>query len=222
MRFFLFSGIAQAIPFFGHWFSYKTLTSFFGVTRPEKLWILRIVLGVLSVSFIGSSFLSLRYSSLPVQYLYTASVSWLGFLYLFFLASALAWIIWGTTKLFHFSLDRKILMIGLIAFSLMASIYGFWNATAILITTVTLPLSNLPDAWKDKTAVWISDVHLGQVRNHRFAQEITRRIQELRPGIVFIGGDLFDGGKAMDLNHMVQPFFTDLFDLWHLFRHRQS
>jgi len=206
MRFFLFVGIVQSILFFGHWFLYKTLISFFGVTYPAKLWTLRIVLGILSISFIGSSFLSFRFSSFPVRYLYTASVSWLGILYLLVLASALAWIIWGAMKLFHFSLDRRTLMIGLIVFSFMACLYGFWNATAIRIKTITLPLPNLPEVWKDKTAVWISDIHLGQVRNHRFAQEITKKIQDLRPDIVFIGGDLFDGGEAMDLNHMVQPF----------------
>jgi predicted MPP superfamily phosphohydrolase len=205
MRFFLFFGIVQSILFFGHWFLYKTLISFFGVTYPAKLWILRIVLGALSVSLIGSSFLSFRYSTLPVRYLYTVSVSWLGILYLLVLTSTLAWVIFSVMKLFHFSMDRRTLMVGLIALGLMACVYGFWNATAVRIKTVTLPLPNLPESWKDKTAVWISDIHLGQVRNHRFAQEITKRIQELRPDIVFIGGDLFDGGEAMDLNHMVEP-----------------
>ena len=205
MRFFIFFGIVQAILFFGHWFLYKTLTSFFGVTYPAKLWTLRIVLATLAISLIGSSLLSSQYSSFPVRYLYTASVSWLGIFYLLFLASALAWVILGAMKLFHLSLDRQILMTLLIVFSLMASFYGFWNATTIRIKTVNLLLPNLPESWKDKTAVWISDIHLGQVRNHWFAQEITNRIQELRPDIVFIGGDLFDGGKAMDLNHMVEP-----------------
>jgi hypothetical protein len=205
MRFLLFVGVVQSILFFGHWFLYKTLISFFGVTQPLKLWTMRAVLGILSISFIGSSFFSLRYSTFPVRYLYTASVSWLGIFYLLFLASILAWVIFGTTKLFHFSVDRRTLMIVLFVFSLMASFYGFWNATAIRIKTVTLPLPNLPEAWQDKTAVWVSDVHLGHVRNHRFAQEIAKKIQNLRPDIIFIGGDFFDGGKEMDLNHMVEP-----------------
>jgi hypothetical protein len=97
------------------------------------------------------------------------------------------------------------LIIILIGIALLASLYGILNAGIIRIKTVTLPLPNLPGAWEDKTAVWISDIHLGQVRNHRFAQHLTDRIQNLRPDIVFIGGDLFDGGEAMDLNHMVEP-----------------
>ncbi len=76
----------------------------------------------------------------------------------------------------------------------------------IRTTRISLELPNLPAPWKGKTAVWVSDTHLGQVRNHRFAQHIANTIQNLGPDIVFIGGDLYDGGEAMDLNHMIRPF----------------
>jgi predicted MPP superfamily phosphohydrolase len=205
MRFVLFIGIVQSILFLSHWFLYKTLVPFFGVAHPAKLWILRVALGGLSISLVTSSFLSFNYSNLLVRNLYTASVSWLGILYLLVLASFLSWIIYAAMKLFHLPLDRRILIIVLIGIALMASLYGFMNAGVIRIKTVSLPLPNLPTTWKDKTAVWISDLHLGQVRNYRFAQHITNMIQDLRPDIVFIGGDLYDGGEAMDLNHMVEP-----------------
>jgi len=205
MRFFLFIGTAQSILFLGHWFLYKTLVPFFGVTHPGKLWTLRAVVGALSVSFLASSFLSFHYSNFLVRNLYTASVSWLGIFYLLVLASILSWVVYGLTRLFGYSLDRRMLMIVLFGIALTAGLYGFINAGHIRIKTVSLPLPNLPIAWKGKTAVWISDIHLGQVRNHRFAQHIADRIRDLRPDIVFIGGDLFDGGEAMDLHHMVEP-----------------
>ncbi len=205
MRFVLFIGIVQSILFLGHWFLYKTLVPFFGVAHPAKLWILRVAVGGLSISLVASSLFSFNYSNLLVRNLYTASVSWLGILYLLVLASVLSWIIYGAMKLFHFPLDRRILIIILIGIALIASLYGFRNAGVIRIKTVNLPLPNLPTTWKDKTAVWISDIHLGQVRNYRFAQHIAKRIQDLRPDIVFIGGDLYDGGEAMDLSHMVEP-----------------
>lgn len=205
MRFFLFFSIVQSILFFGHWFLYRTLISFFGVTDPAKLWALRIVMALLSISLIGSSFLSYRYSHLLVRTLYTVSVSWLGIFYLCFLACFLAWSIYGFTKLFHLPLDRRTLLLVLFGIALMGGIYGFMNAGVIRINTVRLPLPNLPAAWEGRTAVWISDVHLGQVRNHQFAKRITGMIQNIKPDIVFIGGDLYDGGEAMDLHHMVQP-----------------
>lgn len=205
MRFFLFVSVVQSILLFGHWFLYRTLVPFFGVTHPAKLWTLRVAMGLLSLSLIGSSFFSFRYSSLLARTLYTASVSWLGIFYLLFLASLLAWTVYGLMRLFHLPMDRRTLIVILFGIALIGSLYGFINAGIIRINTVSLPIPNLPVAWEGKTAVWISDVHLGQVRNNRFAQRVTGMIQNLRPDIVFIGGDLFDGGEAMDLNHMVEP-----------------
>lgn len=205
MRFFLLVSVVQSILFLGHWFLYRTLISFFGVTDPARLWALRGAVGLLSISFIGSSFFSFRYSNLLVRTFYSASVSWLGIFYLLFLASLLAWTLYGLTKIIHLPLDRKTLIMVLFGIAFVGSVYGFINAGIIRINTVSLPLPNLPAAWEGKTAVWISDVHLGQVRNQRFAQRVTDRIQNLRPDIVFIGGDLYDGGEAMDLNHMIEP-----------------
>jgi len=205
MRFFLFISVVQSILLFGHWFLYRTLVPFFGVTHPAKLWTLRVAMGLLSISLIGSSFFSFRYSNLMVRTFYTASVSWLGICYLLVLASLLAWIVYGLTKLFHLPMDRRTLIMVLFGIAFMGSLYGFINAGVIRIKTVSLPLPNLPGTWEGKTAVWISDTHLGQVRNHRFAQHLAGMIQDLRPDIVFIGGDLYDGGEAMDLNHMIEP-----------------
>ena len=206
MRFVFFISIVQSILFLGHWFLYRTLVPFFGVTHPTKLWILRIAVGLCSVSLVISSFLSFRYSNFLVRNLYTASASWLGIFYLLILASLLSWILYCLAKLFHFPLDRRILIMVLIGIALMASLYGFINAGVIRIKTVRLQLPHLPSAWKGKTAVWVSDTHLGQVRNFRFAQQIASMIQNLHPDILFIGGDLYDGGGAMDLNHMIEPF----------------
>ena len=206
MRFVLFISLIQSILFLGHWFLYWTLIPFLRVTDPTKLRTLRMIMGLCSISLVISSLLSFRYSHLLIRYLYTASVSWLGIFYLLVLASILAWMFYGLAKLFRFPLDRKILVMSLIGIALIASLYGFINAGVIRIKTINLPLPNLPVAWKDKTAVWISDTHLGQVRNNRFAQQIADMIQDLRPDILFIGGDLFDGAEAMDLNHMIEPF----------------
>jgi predicted MPP superfamily phosphohydrolase len=206
MRLLFFVSIVQSILFLGHWFLYRTWIPFFGVTHPTKFWILRIALGLCSVSLVISSFLSFRYSNLLVRNLYTASASWLGIFYLLILAALLSWILYGLAKLFHLPLDRRILIMVLMGISLLASLYGFINAGIIRIHHVNLQLDNLPSIWKGKTAIWVSDTHLGQVKNFRFAQQIANIIQNLHPDILFIGGDLYDGGEAMDLNHMIEPF----------------
>jgi predicted MPP superfamily phosphohydrolase len=205
MRFVLFISIVQSILFLGHWFLYRTLVRFFGVAGPAKLLTLKVGLGLLSVSLVLTSFLAFRYSSLLVQCLYTAAASWLGILYLFILASIFCWIFYGLTKLLHLPLDRKMLIEILLGIALLASLYGFINAGVTRITRVSIQLPLLPGQWKGKTAVWVSDTHLGQVRNYGFATHIAAKIKDLRPDIVFIGGDLYDG-VAVDLDKTIEPF----------------
>jgi predicted MPP superfamily phosphohydrolase len=205
MRFILFVCIVQSILFLGHWFLYRTLVRFFGVASPAKLLTLKVVLGLLSVSLVLTSFLAFRYSNLPVRCLYTAAASWLGILYLFVLTSILCWIFHGFAKIFHLPMNRKILIEILVGMALMASLYGFINSGMIRATRISLQLPHLPGQWKGKTAVWVSDTHLGQIRNHGFAQHIATQIQHLHPDIVFIGGDLYDG-QAVDLDKVIEPF----------------
>jgi hypothetical protein len=205
MRFVLFVSIVQSILFLGHWFVYRTLVRFLGVSAPGKLLTLRVVLGLLSVSLVLTSFLAFRYSNLLVRSLYTTAASWLGIFYLFILASILCWIFYGLAKLFHIPLDQKLLIEILIGIALAASLYGFINAGTVRITRIRTHVRHLPDRWKGKTAVWVSDTHLGQVRNYGFAQQIAAEVEHLHPDIVFIGGDLYDG-VAVDLNKTIEPF----------------
>src|SRR4030065_2518546 len=100
-RFVLFISIVQSILFLGPWFLYRTLVRFFGVTSPARLLTLKVVLGLLSVSLVLTSFLAFRYSNVLVRCLYTTAASWFGSLYLIILASMLCWIFYGLAKLIH-------------------------------------------------------------------------------------------------------------------------
>ncbi len=205
MRFVLFVGIVQSILFLGHWFLYRTLVRFFGLANPSVLLTMRVGTALLSVSLVATSFLAFRYSNLLVRCLYTGAASWLGIFYMLILAAILAWILYGLAKLFHFPSDRKILIEILIGMAFTASLYGFINAAVIRITRINVQLPGLASSWKGKTAVWISDTHLGQVRNFGFAQRIAAMVEDLHPDIIFIGGDLYDG-EAVDRDKVIEPF----------------
>src|SRR4030042_7127922 len=205
MRFVLLISIFQSILFFGHWFLYRTLVRFIGVVNPSRLFTLKIPLALLSISLVLTSFLAFRYSNLLVQCLYTAAVYWLGIFYLFILAAILCWILYGLARLFHLPLDRKLLIEILIGIALMASLYGFINAGVTRMTRISVELPHLPSSWKGKTAVWVSDTHLGQVKNYGFSLKIAAMVQNLHPDIVFIGGGLYDG-PAVDLGKVIEPF----------------
>jgi predicted MPP superfamily phosphohydrolase len=204
-RFILFISIIQSILFLGHWFFYRTLVRFFGPVSPAMLLTLRVVLGLFSVSLVLASFLTFRYDNFLSRFFYTMASSWLGILYLFILAATLTWILYGLFKLFHIPLDPKILIEILLGIALMASLYGIINSGMIRITQMNLQLPDLPSQWRGKTAVWVSDTHLGQVRNYGFARKVAEMVRNLKPDILFIGGDLYDG-VAVDLDHVIEPF----------------
>lgn len=205
MRFILFISIIQSILFLGHWFFYKTLVRFLGMTPPSKLLTLKIGLALLSVSLILTSLLAFYYSNFVARFLYTIAVSWLGIFYLFVLVAILCWVLYGLAWFFQIPIDRRLIIEILIGIALVASLYGFINGALIRTTKIDLKIPHLPISWKGKKAVWVSDTHLGHVRNLGFAQHIVQKVRELHPDIIFIGGDLYDGLFG-NLDQMIEPF----------------
>jgi predicted MPP superfamily phosphohydrolase len=109
--------------------------------------------------------------------------------------------------LLNLPLNQKLLFEILFGLALIASLYGFINGSTIRTTQINLQLPNLPEHWKGKSAIWVSDMHLGHVRNNGFAQQIANRISDLHPDIIFIGGDLFDAlTLELDMDKVIEPF----------------
>lgn len=204
-QFIIFIAIVQSILFLAHWFLYRTVGFFLALTSPGVTLPLKAVLSLFSVSLVSTSFLVFRYPNVLVRIVYVIAASWIGFLNFFVLASLSSWIIYLIAETLSFSLDRKLLAGILFGLAIVVGIYGIVNARTTRVTNVTIKLPNLPDYWRGKTAVWISDIHLGAVRRYGFAEDVVDRIQQLKPDLVFIGGDLFDGG-TVDLNGFMEPF----------------
>ena len=87
----------------------------------------------------------------------------------------------------------------------MAVAYGLANAARVRTTRYTIGLANLPEPWRSRTVVLVTDMHLGNIRGAAFAGRIVDRINELDPDLVLISGDMFDGA-LIDLDACVQPW----------------
>jgi len=162
-------------------------------------------MALLSVSLVATSLLGYRYFNLPVRCLYTGAASWLGIFYFLILAAILTWVLVGLAKWFRLPLNQNFVIQVLIGLAFVTSLYGLINAGVIRVTRINVELPGLPIAWKGKTAVWVSDTHLGHVRNAGFAQKIAAMVKELHPDIIFVGGDLYDG-VAVDVDQVIEPF----------------
>jgi len=202
--------IVQALLCLAHWFLYCTWTAFWWPMGPGAILGLKIALVVLSLIFMASALLSFRYTNWMVALLYQVAAVWLGLLNFLFVGACVAWILdfalWVALPGSAHLAARPLIAGLLTAAALAVAIYGILNARFIRVRNVQVTLEGLPDSWRGRTALLISDIHLGNINGIRFARRIVSLAQRLAPDVIFIPGDLFDGTKA-DPDKIAKPFF---------------
>ncbi len=201
--------VIQAILFLGHWFVCSTFITFFPGLTPAAAADLRIVLIVLAFSFVFASLLSFRYSNPAVRLVYWAAAVWLGFLNFFFWGSIVLRLWWLAIRFSHLAANpgafRAPLAGTIYLVAALTGIYGLINARIIRIRRVPVKIANLPASWRGRRAVLMSDLHLGPINGVRFCRKLVSMASQLKPDVVFIPGDLFDGTKG-DLDQLLVPF----------------
>jgi predicted MPP superfamily phosphohydrolase len=191
--------VFSTLLFIANWVVYEALAGMFGISG---LWLalLGAVLGVLSASLIASTVLGSYFYNFFTRWYYRASAMWVGFfIYLFF-----ASVLYGLAVIAAGSLVPHVGMV-LVALAAAASAYGFVHARRIVVTKIEVVLPNLPEAWRGRRVVFISDLHLGQLHGPAFARRVVRAVNATAHDIIFIGGDLYDGTGAPDIAELAAP-----------------
>ncbi len=201
----IFVLVVQSILFLVHFFLNETWTVFWGGARPQGNLTLRLAIILLSMSFTSASLLAFRISNILVRMYYTISAVWLGFVNFAFAAACACWFFYAVFGIFGWHPDRRLLAEVFLGLAILATLYGMANASWIRIRKITVKLPNLPESWRGRVAAQVSDLHLGHVRNLGFIRRIVTMLIRLRPDIVFITGDLYDG-TAADLDRLSEPW----------------
>jgi hypothetical protein len=199
--------ILQSILLLAHWFILHTWIVFFPKLDSSVAFGLRIAMIVLACSFVTGALLNFRFSGFAVSLFYKLASIWLGFANFFFLGAILSWLTWYGMRLFAApSAHTARPAIGAIYFALavLAGVYGLFNALWIRVRTVPVRLPNLPASWRGRRAVLLSDLHLGNINRAGFCRRVVRIARGLRPDVVFIPGDLFDGSRG-GLDGLIAP-----------------
>jgi uncharacterized protein len=197
--------IIQAILLLAHWFIYSTWIDFWHPLTPPLALALRAAVIPLAISFVVAALLGFRFSNPAVRAFYTLASVWLGIANYLFFAAVLCWVVYFPLRALGLDPDRPLIAALLYGLALLVSVYGVLNVRRIRRRRVTIRLANLPRSWRGRTAVVASDLHLGNLNGLGFSRRIAAMVGDLKPDIVFIPGDLFDGSGA-DPDRLAAPF----------------
>lgn len=196
--------VAALILIGGHIGLHFSWIHFFGIVSQNAMKKLALTMAILSVSFIISTLLVHWKENFITEKLYLLSSAWLGIVWYLALATALVWILWIMNKIVngHFPIATAAGVF--LSLALAYSAYGFWNAQNPRIKNITVAIKDLPASWQGTTAVQLSDIHLGPIHRYWFMDRVVKATNRVKPDIVFITGDLFDGA-SQKLNHLAGP-----------------
>jgi hypothetical protein len=144
---------------------------------------------------------------------------WLGFLFIFFVASILVdlWnvLIPPATAMMNLAASRPRVpalyaFIGPLIVSVMVNVYGFFAARDIHYDTLSIETGKLRGDVPPIRVVQISDVHVGMIVRGERLERILEAVRQARPDILIASGDLVDGQidslrGAIDLLKTIQP-----------------
>lgn len=203
----VFVFIVQLILGLGHILVYETWRHFWASPSPAGIVFARVAFLLLSVSFVAASLLAARYYNRIVRMFYTLASIWLGVFNFLFLAAALCWALYGLTILAGLQINRSNLFLALFSGAIVVSLYGIINASWIRVKRISVKLPGLPNSWRGRMAALVSDTHLGHVRGYPFISGIVAMLRQIRPDILFIAGDMYDGTRV-EPKHLAAPWMN--------------
>ena len=192
--------------FLGHWFIYHTLVVFLaGSLSSAATQGLRNSLFLLAFSFVAAALVGFRYSNPAVSFFYLVAAVWLGVFDFFLLAAFLCRLVDSSLHLAGLHQNRPLTATFLFAVALLVCVYGLLNARRIRLRRVPVHLPNLPAAWRGRTALLFSDLHLGHINRLGFSRRIAAMAARLNPDVILIPGDVFDGTPVAP-DRLAAPF----------------
>jgi hypothetical protein len=173
-----------------------------------------LIFFILAAVFIAAKFLEARHSSLITDILNIIGGFWLAFMlygFLFFLISdilitvlRISGIIEGEQIL----LFRKWSFILTLSVSAILITAGFINAIIPVVTRYDLSVSKSAGAIKTLRIAAVSDIHLGSIIRKRSIKKLSGMLDELKPDLVLLLGDIVDGELGPVLRGDLLQYFT--------------
>lgn len=157
-----------------------------------------IVFFSLAVVFIIAKFLESRHSSVITDALNIIGGFWLAFMLygiLLFLISDIVYLILrltGTLNPANIPAYRKWTFVATLSVSMILIIAGFINALIPVVTEYSIKINKTADVKSMRIAA-VSDIHLGSIIRKRSMKKLSRMLDDMKPDLVLLLGDIIDG-----------------------------
>lgn len=197
---FIFTIFYQTFLILVHAAVYAGLVGAFGI---ESL-ALKILFIILTFTFVSASLLSRWLKNKVVGWYYAFAAYWFGLVHFLFAGVLAFFVLENVANVFHYYIPPEFL--GVVCFGAAFALHSYatWSSNRAQITHVRMAVPEMPAFWRGKSVVFVSDLHLGNVNGARFAQKIAKKIAGIRPEVVFLGGDIYDG-VAGDMDALIAP-----------------
>ncbi len=87
---------------------------------------------------------------------------------------------------------RRVLVGGISLGAITLGGYACWEARHVEVTQIEIPMAHLPPELEGLTLVQLSDIHYGMVYENGRLSDIVAQVNELKPDLIVITGDLVD------------------------------
>ena len=92
---------------------------------------------------------------------------------------------------------KRVLILGITTFLLLTALFGYVNFSRINLTDFTVTYLDIedpevPESFRDKTIIFISDLEYGTFFKEKRLEQFKKKITGLNADIVIFGGDMFD------------------------------
>lgn len=158
------------------------------------VWILRAAFVLLFASFPVIDLALRQESGRFVSAANYVSAVWMGMIVYLLVGTVgydlLRLISWGAIP------DGRVMTATVTGLATAITIYGLIEAHSIGVTNLTVRMANLPGALEGMRIVQVSDVHMGLIVRGCRLEKIVTMVNELRPDLIVITGDLVDAEPA--------------------------
>jgi predicted MPP superfamily phosphohydrolase len=177
----------------GHYLIYYSAVRAFAIEPGALRKSLLALAFFLSASFpLGILLVKLGRNPFSSGFFILAAV-WMGLFINLLMAADLGWLVAGVLKLARLRLDPRWIFLGAGGLALLFTAWGVWRARSPEVRRIEVAIDGLPEAWRGRKIVHLSDLHLGHANGVGFMRSVARQVNALEPDLVLITGDLFDG-----------------------------